>query len=164
MTRRLLLLSACALLPAACTTLPAPLQGDYIDTLTPQAATQGDHSGSRVRWGGRIVNTEPGTDTTCFEMIATPLSADGRPLQRGDETRGRFIACRAGFYDPAVFKPERARTFTGDITGYESRRIGGYDYRLPRIAADVVYLWPQHEQVEVIAPPAPWPWWGYGWW
>ena len=50
----------------------------------------------------------------------------------------------------------------GRIDGYENRRIGGYDYRFPHVAADVVYLWPIRERVNVVTRPAPWPWWG--WW
>jgi starvation-inducible outer membrane lipoprotein len=34
--------------------------------------------------------------------------------------------------------------------------------RFPRVAADVVYLWPIRERVNVITRPEPWPWWG--WW
>ena len=63
--------------------------------------------------------------------------------------------------DPALFQTNREVTFTGRIDGYENRRIGGYDYRFPRVAADVVYLWPIQERVDVITRPAPWPWWGY---
>jgi outer membrane lipoprotein len=51
---------------------------------------------------------------------------------------------------------------TGTLESYENRRIGQYDYRFPRVAANVVYLWPLRERVDVITRPAPWPWWG--WW
>ena len=43
-------------------------------------------------------------------------------------------------------------------------RIGEYDYRLPRMDADVVYLWPERADVQVIRY-EPYPWgWGPGWW
>ena len=115
-----------------------------------------------VRWGGRVVRTEPLADRTCFEVLSTRLDAYGRPYWAADDTRGRFIACRSGFYDPALFTDTREVTFTGRIDGYENRKIGEYDYRFPRLAADVVYLWPIRERIEVITRPAPWPWWG--WW
>src|SRR5690606_40498409 len=95
-----------------------------------------------------------------------------RVLFRSDDTNGRFIACRAGFYDPAVFEKNREVTFTGRIEGYETRRIGEYDYRFPRIAADVVYLWPRredeyryhhHHHYHRPFPPPPWRWWGWWW-
>lgn len=95
-------------------------------------------------------------------MISTRLSADGRPHWASDDTWGRFIACRTGFYDPALFQPNREVTFTGRIEGHEERKVEQYVYRFPRLAADVVYLWPERERVDVVVRPAPWPWaWGY---
>lgn len=153
-------LLASALL-AACVTQPQPLQGQFA-TVTPHQAVDHDSTGALVRWGGRIVSVDPGENRTCFEMLSTQLDASGRPRWGSDEVGGRYIACRTGFYDPALFEKNREVTFTGRIEGYENRRIGGYDYRFPRVAADVVYLWPVRERVDVITRPAPWPWWG--WW
>ncbi|WP_202839980.1 Slp family lipoprotein [Luteimonas saliphila] len=161
MTVRLLVPAVATLLLAACASQPRPLQGSYREA-TPHALMQSDGSGTPVRWGGRIVQVEPRADETCFEMISTRLTATGRPYWASDDTNGRFIACRTGFYDPAVFEVNREVTFTGRISGYETRRIGEYDYRFPRVAADVVYLWPKRDAVNVITRPEPWPWWG--WW
>ena len=161
MTFRLLVPVAATLLLAACASQPKPLQGAYSE-ITPHAAMQSEGTGMQVRWGGRIVQVEPRADETCFEMISTRLTATGRPYWASDDTNGRFIACRAGFYDPAVFEINREVTFTGGISGYETRRIGEYDYRFPRLAADVVYLWPKRDPVNIVTRPDPWPWWG--WW
>lgn len=156
--RNLLALAATALL-VACATHPAPLQGDYAP-LTPRDAAERDARGSPVRWGGRIVQVEPRADSTCFEMVSTRLDHFGRPYHADGETGGRFIACRTGFYDPAVFEVNRQVTFTGRLAGHESRSIGGYSYRFPLLDADVVYLWPERAHV-IVTRPAPWPWWGY---
>jgi outer membrane lipoprotein len=158
---RPLLLSTLVLGLAACVTQPRPLQGQFTQ-ITPREAVDRDSTGAVVRWGGRIVEVEPQSNRTCFHMISTRLDTYGRPYWASDDVGGRFIACRNGFYDPAVFERNREVTFTGRIDGYENRRIGQYDYRLPRIAADVVYLWPVRERVNVVTRPAPWPWWG--WW
>jgi outer membrane lipoprotein len=66
-------------------------------------------------------------------------------------------------------------TFIGKIDGYQNTRIGEYDYRLPKLSADVIYLWPEQRQVDVVPYPyGPWgpgpygPYWGgygrWGWW
>lgn len=149
-----------ALLVAGCASQPRPLQGTFAQ-ISANDAIVNDSTGAMVRWGGRIVRTEPLANRTCFEVISTKLSSYGRPYWASDDVGSRFIACRAGFYDPALFQPDRDVTFTGRIDGYENRRIGQYDYRFPRVAADVVYLWPIRERVNVLTRPAPWPWWGY---
>jgi outer membrane lipoprotein len=154
-------LAMAAALLAGCASQPRPLQGEFAP-ITPREATSTDRTGMMVRWGGRIVQVEPQANRTCFEMMSTRLNHFARPYWATDDVGGRFIACREGFYDPALFEPNREVTFTGRIDGYESRRIGEYDYRFPRVAADVVYLWPIRERVDVVTRPAPWPWWG--WW
>jgi outer membrane lipoprotein len=161
MTIRVAVLAVATALLAACANEPQPLQGQFAQ-ITPRQAAEGDSTGAVVRWGGRIVDVEPQTNRTCFEMISTRLGTFARPYWASDDTGGRFIACRTGFYDPAVFEVNREVTFTGSVSGYETRRIGEYDYRFPRIAADVVYLWPKREPVNIITRPEPWPWWG--WW
>lgn len=170
--RPLILVGTLALL-GGCATAPKPLQGTF-NTLSPQDAVAGAQVGAQVRWGGSIIETKPGPDSTCFQLVSRPLTGTGRPSTSSpDATQGRFLACRAGFYDPAVFAPGRDVTFVGRVDGFEVTRIGEYDARLPKIAADVVYLWPEVREVDVIASPfydpfyGPYwgPRWGYwGWW
>ncbi len=163
MNMRLITTAIATALLAACATQPQPLQGQF-QALTPHDAVVGNFTGSTVRWGGRIIKTEPRPDRTCFEVISTKLTADGRPYWASDDTWGRFIACRTGFYDPALFEPNREVTFTGRIDGYEERKVDGFVYKFPRVSADVVYLWPQRERVNVVTRPSPWPrGWGRGW-
>ena len=63
-----------ALLLAGCATQPKPLQGSF-QALTAHQAVVGDHTGAMVRWGGRIIRTEPRQDRTCFEVVSTELDA-----------------------------------------------------------------------------------------
>lgn len=154
---------ACTLL-AACATAPTPLQGTFAEVSPDQATTAASTIGTAVRWGGRIVEVTPQPDRTCFQMLSAPLDANGRPSFSGNQAGGRFIACRTGFYDPALFTADREVTFTGRIAATEQVQIGEYDYRLRRVDADVVYLWPERADVQVIRY-EPYPWgWGPGWW
>lgn len=162
MNMRLTTICIASALLAACATQPKPLQGQF-QPLTAHQATVDNLTGSMVRWGGRIIRTEPRPDRTCFEVISTKLATDGRPYWASDETQGRFIACRTGFYDPALFEPNREVTFTGRIEGYEERKVDGFTYKFPRVSADVVYLWPQRERVNIVTRPV-WNFgWGWGW-
>lgn len=150
----------------ACATHPVPLQGEYMP-VTPQQAATSDRTGAPVRWGGRVIQVDPHADRTCFTMLSAHLDGFGRPYREQDGSEGRFMACRSGFYDPAVFTAEREVTFTGRIAGYEDARIGEYAYRMPRIDADIVYLWPERDRTRVIMHhphPHPYYWHPYGWW
>ena len=146
-----------ALLLAGCVTAPKPLQGTYAP-LQPADVARSGATGDMVRWGGRIVRVDPLAAQSCFEIVGVRLGPDGRPQER-DQSEGRFIACRGGFYDPEVFQPGREITITGTVTGFETRKVGDYDYRYPSVAAEVIYLWPERKDVDVVVERYPAWWW-----
>ena len=156
MIRTASLTVAAVLLLAGCTTLPRPLQGEFAP-LQPADAARDGAVGAPVRWGGRIVSVQPEADRTCFEIVAITLGRDARPLRR-DHSPGRFLACRAGYYEPEIFQPGRDVTLVGRVEGFETRKVGDFDYRYPRIDAGVVYLWPERRDVDVIVERRPWGW------
>lgn len=161
MNIRIVCLGIATLLLGACATAPKPLQGQF-HPVSPQNSVTTNQVGALVRWGGRIIETSPGPDRTCFQILSRPLTSSGRPASSTstDTTDGRFIACRAGFYDPAVFERGREVTFIGRINDFQNTRIGEYEYRLPKLDADVIYLWPVVREVEVRAVPMYDPFWG----
>ncbi len=144
----------------ACASVPKPLQGNFAEIGPDQAAP-----GQSVRWGGKIIAVEPLADRTCIQIMGKPLGSSARPVE-SDKTTRRFIACKSGFYDPVIFSEGRDITVTGNIGGEETRRVGEYDYHLPRVDADAVFLWPERysfdrpyaEPVFLFAPG----WYGYG--
>lgn len=158
-----LLVSLAAIALAGCASAPKPLAGVYAPLL-PDDAARAQTTGATVRWGGELVAVDTQAARTCFEVVARPLSASARP-ESVDRSAGRFLACRRGFYDPAVFAVGREVTVTGRVDAYETRRIGEYDYRYPRVAADVVYLWPERRDVQARYAPSPFwsPYWGPYW-
>lgn len=175
--RPLALITAVALL-GGCATMPQPLQGNYAN-VTSVSVQPGGASGTRVRWGGEIIKTEPGPQETCFYILGRPLDGQARPeLGNASDSQGRFVACHSGFYDPEVFTRGRELTVTGSINGTVTKKVGDYSYPYPRVEADVVYLWPKRPvYVGTPYPPGfydpywggPWgygPWggWGGGYW
>jgi outer membrane lipoprotein len=146
---------ACAV--SGCVSIPAPLQGNFVP-LDPGAATQRDATGQAVRWGGTIAAVESLSGETCFQLVGRTLDEQARPV-RNDRAEGRFLACRHGFYEPQVFAQGRSITVTGKVVGYETRKVGDFDYRQPRVAADVIYLWPRQQyvrEVDVVYAPSLW--------
>ena len=162
---------ATAAVLGGCATVPAPIAGDNFSAVTPQQAVSQNANGQRVRWGGEIINVEPRADATCFEVLSRDLWPDARPNRRHDTSDGRFIACRHGFYDPAVYAKGRDLTVTGSVNGTEQHKVGEYNYTFPQVSADQVYLWPKREYVDNYYAHGPFgdpfwgPYWGApGWW
>ncbi|WP_376696503.1 Slp family lipoprotein [Wenzhouxiangella sp. EGI_FJ10305] len=150
-----------ALLAAGCATVPPEPLGGEFGNLTPEQS--GDRNvGERVRWGGSIVDTRPGESETCIEVLARTLDARARP-RSGDADEGRFLACRDGFEDPAVFEGGRDITVVGTLTGFVEGNIGDFRYVYPRVEADTLFLW--SEEVPARYYHDPWyyrdPWWPY---
>lgn len=141
-TRPLLLTAAAMIVLGGCAALPDPIAGERYQE-TPYPAQVGESSlGADVRWGGSIVETRPLSDHTCIEILAQPLSGSGYP-RASDEDLGRFLACRDEFIDPEIFVGDRAVTVVGTLDAFTTGKVGEFEYRYPRVAADAVYLWPE---------------------
>ncbi len=130
-----------AALLSGCATAPPALQGNF-PAHTPQQTLTQPAPGSTVRWGGEIIETRPGKDETCFEILARPLDAMARPMLGDTAQQGRFIGCARGFYDPEEYAKGRELTVTGRLQSPVQGKIGEYDYRYPRVQIDTLHLWP----------------------
>jgi outer membrane lipoprotein len=157
---------ALAFLTAGCARPPHVLRGSFAP-LSPRDVQARGAVEERVRWGGKIVNTTPGKDQTCFEILSKPLDGAARPVDT-DETYGRFVACAPGFYDPAVYAPGREVTVVGTVAEPMTRTVGDYEYKFPVVKAETVYLWRKREERMVYYDPwddpfwGPYPFWGWG--
>ncbi len=128
------------LLFSACTTVPEQLKGEY-GSLTPEYTTDKELK-TPVRWGGVILETRPESDHTCFEVLSKKLTKSMRP-ENEDQSDGRFIACKPGFYDPEVFEKGREVTVTGQVIFIDVRKVGEYDYHFPVVNIEFMSLWPE---------------------
>lgn len=133
-----------ALVLGACVSVPIQFQGDY-PSLAPQA-TRDEDAGTRILWGGVILDTRPDQRQTCFEILSRPLQTSMRPAD-SDQTRGRFIACKSGFLDPEVFSRGREVSLTGTIDRIDIRKVGEFDYRYPVVTAEFLSMWPERQDV-----------------
>jgi outer membrane lipoprotein len=136
------LLISTTLLLSACTIIPQQLEGDYA-VLKAENVTESNLQ-TPVRWGGVILETRPESDHTCFEILSRQLESSMRP-KVSDQSDGRFIACKPGFYDPEVFKKNREVTLTGKIIFIDVRKVGEFDYRFPVVDIDFMSLWPKRQ-------------------
>lgn len=152
---KLMAIAAAASTLYGCVSVPTQLAGDY-PPITPQQAVAQNSTGQRVRWGGEIIKVEPKPDATCFEVLSRGLYSDARPDRR-DGSDGRFIACKQGFFDPAVYTKGRDVTIVGSVTGTEQHPVGDFNYTFPRVDAAEVYMWPKRDRSYYAYNP-----WAYG--
>ena len=127
-------------LASACTTIPEQLKGEYT-SLIPENTTE-QNLQTPVRWGGVILETRPEDNFTCFEILAKQLEKSMRP-EKADQSGGRFIACKPGFYDPEVFEKGREVTVTGKLIHIDVRKVVDYDYHFPVVDIEFMSLWPE---------------------
>jgi outer membrane lipoprotein len=141
---KLLLLTGLTVGLASCaSTPPAPLAGnDFVPILPRTAQDDPGVVGEKVRWGGVIEGVRPGKTDTCFHVVSHTLDDSGRPMD-DDHSDGRFIACAHGFFDPSIYSVKRQITVTGTLQVPTIGKVGDMRYIFPRVAADVVYLWPK---------------------
>jgi outer membrane lipoprotein len=130
-------------LASACTTIPEQLKGEYTP-LIPENSSEKDLQ-TPVRWGGVILETRPEDNFTCFEILSKQLEKSMRP-GTADQSHGRFIACKPGFYDPEVFEKGREVTVTGKLIHMDVRKIVDYDYHFPVVDIEFMSLWPERRE------------------
>jgi len=96
--------------------------------------------GNAVIWAGVIVETKNLSGHTVIEVLQRPADYQGRPKNL-DISKGRFLARKKGFLDPALYSPGREITIAGTVEGIKISAIGGYDYTYPVIAIKEIHLW-----------------------
>jgi starvation-inducible outer membrane lipoprotein len=123
----------------ACGTAPRKGPLDYPTPARP-AARGAHYQGQVVEWGGVITGGGNRADGSWLEILAYPLSAEGRPLL-DMEPLGRFRAFRATYIETADFAPGRVATVRGPLRGSEAGQVGSAGYDFPLIEAQGLRLW-----------------------
>jgi outer membrane lipoprotein len=137
------LLGALALVLAGCaTTVPEGVRQAPPDNpaLGEVRANPEAFSGRAARWGGSIASVHNRSQETCIEVVGRPLQANGRPYD-DDRSEGRFLACVNEFLDPAIYSKGRLLTVSGSVEGAETRPVGDFPYRYPRLRVADYQLW-----------------------
>ena len=147
----------------ACATQPSSL-GDAdvssIDVVTARNAPE-SVKGSRVRWGGTIVNVENRKHETRVEILSRPLYRGGEPDDRKDGL-GRFTAVIPGFLDAADYKAPNRMTVVGVLDGVKSGRVGESRYTFPVVRVEHHQMWRGERRDVNYYDSHPRFWWGLG--
>jgi outer membrane lipoprotein len=146
-TRRLNLMLLTLLAVAACTTLPELDTAGVNAGLTPARVVTDPQRwvGSKVLWGGAILEITNLKDSTRLEVLSHPLDGNMRP-KPGARTQGRFVVEQSGYLEPATYAPDRLLTVVGIVSGTETRDIGAATAMRPVVESTQLYLWPGTER------------------
>jgi outer membrane lipoprotein len=132
------------LLLAGCASGLSPGAKALVTSTDPFSALQAEpdrYMGETVLLGGRILETTPSPTATELIVLELPLDRQDRPKQQAN-SQGRFIVQATEFLDPALYTPGALLTVVGTLVGSETRAIGGFDYRHPRLLPTEIKLWP----------------------
>ena len=144
MNRKALSTCLMVLLLAGCAAGISPAAKDMVTHTDPFSSLQSEpdrYVGATVLLGGRILEIDPSPAATELTVLQLPLDWRDRPQERA-ASQGRFLVRATEFLDPALYKPGALLTVVGTIGGSESRTIGGYSYRYPRLLPTEIKLWP----------------------
>jgi outer membrane lipoprotein len=120
--------------------------------------------GTRVRWGGELVELANLQGATELEILARPLAGDGEPDLDGPAD-ARFIARWAEFLDPADYEAGQRITVAGVVRGTREGLVGEYRYLYPVVEADALHRWPEPVPIGSYAYPPYFGWPYYDpWW
>jgi outer membrane lipoprotein len=101
--------------------------------------------GRTVLWGGVILATVNGKDSTRLEVLTYPLDNQDKP-QRDREPLGRVLFEVRGYLEPATYAADRMITLVGRIRGVEPGKVGESDYVYPLVSSEQLYLWPREDK------------------
>lgn len=101
------------------------------------AKTQPDkYKGTKIYWGGTILNVHNFKDYSQIEVLKRPLSGSEPDDQKSGQ--GRFIIKVSGFIDPAEYKSPSRVTVTGTLQGIQKGKVGSYPYTYPYVIAEKI--------------------------
>jgi len=135
------LLCAAALALCACT--PAPVlktAATPLAILPDEAVTQGQR-GAAVVWGGELLEVRNRPEASEMLILAYPLDRGQRP-QRGETSRGRFVAVLPGYIERYDFPSGRFITITGTLDDTREELVGEQPHTYAVVKADAWHLWP----------------------
>ena len=146
MTKRLTLFIT-LLFISACSSKPVlPTAGVDLAIKASQVAISAKPlNGTRVLWGGVIINTTNLTDKTRLEVLAYPLNDTQRP-QTDKPAGSRFLAYQPGYLETTDYAAGRQVSMVGIIGTLEEARLGEHRYVYPTIEVEQLHLWPVKSQ------------------
>jgi outer membrane lipoprotein len=146
--KRIVALSAVALLLQGCTYAISPEMSERVDKTISFEMIQADpdtFKGKLVLLGGTIAQTVNSKQGTVIEVVQKPLDYWGKP-KRTDRTGGRFLLLSPGYLDVMIFAPGREITVAAEVAGTRSKALDEMEYSYPVVIDRELKLWERERQ------------------
>jgi outer membrane lipoprotein len=145
---RWLFIVATLLICTACAPVISPEVRAGVDpqlSFTDIAANPEAHVGKMVLLAGTIIEAKNLREGTRLEVLQFPATRRGRP-QVGEPSGGRFLVIAPGYLETEVYRPGRAITVAGRITGVREFPVGETVYPYPLLEPQELHLWAEGSQ------------------
>lgn len=132
------------MLLAACASAPSFDVKNVNTSVTPNEAVPkiSTLQGSRVLWGGVILNSKNLETGTHLEILAYPLNGRHRPRVDRDSV-GRFIVEHSSYLETVDYAPGRELSLIGVVAGTKEGKIDAATTIYPAVTAEQMHLWPK---------------------
>jgi outer membrane lipoprotein len=101
--------------------------------------------GKVILVAGTIIETKNLPQGTHLEILQFPANRQGYP-QTDKPSGGRFLVLAPTYLEPAIYRPGRAITVAGEVTGQRELPLGGTTYRYPALVPRELHLWQEGYQ------------------
>jgi len=108
------------------------------------AASPASHIGRIVLLAGTIVDVTNLQDSTRLTLLQYPTGRRSQPRTHRP-SGGRFLLLTPGYLEAEVYRPGRALSVIGEVTGQQDLPLGEATYSYPVIAPKELHLWPEGE-------------------
>jgi len=132
------LLNSCSHIPQ--TIRQAPLQDIQIQDTKKDFSR---HQYKTVRWGGTLIGVRNNEKETTLQILAFPLSYQGRP-NLSAPALGRFLVKSNAFLDPVIYTKNSELTVSGHLIDENKLKVDQKVLKLPVIELQQIYLWPEY--------------------
>jgi outer membrane lipoprotein len=104
------------------------------------AANPEVYAGKVLLVAGTIIEAKNLPQGTRLEVLQYPAGRRGRP-QTHLSSGGRFLVLAPEYLETAIYRPGRAVTVAGEVTGQQELPLGETTYRYPVVTPRELYLW-----------------------
>jgi outer membrane lipoprotein len=98
------------------------------------------HIGKVLLVAGTIIEAKNLREGTRLEILHYPTDSQGRPRTDASSS-GRFLVLVPEYLETAVYRPGRAITVAGEVTGRRELPLGETTYRYPVFVPRELHLW-----------------------